>query len=115
MAANESKLGLLHEKVAEILIEAMEGDILPGYEDDETGEVVPPKKIPPSAALITAATQFLKNNNITCAPSQDNKLGELEEAMKARQQARAKRMKATAADFDVAAEDMSFLQGMPVN
>jgi len=112
-AASESKLGELHNKVAEVLIEAMEGDTLPGYTDDETGEEVPPRKLPPSAALIQAATKFLKDNNISCAPSEDNKLGELEQAMRERQKAREARRQASKADFAAAEQDAGFLTGLP--
>lgn len=84
MAANESKLGSLHDIVADTLLEALKGEVLPGYIDPETGEEVPEKRLPPSAAIIAAATKFLKDNNITCAPSEDNSLGELQQIMEAR-------------------------------
>jgi hypothetical protein len=76
MAADERTLGGLHEKVTEALNQALDGDVIPGYTEvnEATGEVtqVPDRKLPPSAAIIAAATKFLKDNNITCAPSEDN-------------------------------------------
>lgn len=98
MAATEKRLGELHQKVAEVLIEALEGEVLPGYTDPETEEVIPDKKLAPSAAIIAAATKFLKDNEITCAPSENNALGELERKMAER---RAKRQ-ANVVDFDEA-------------
>lgn len=108
MAADETALGDLHTKVAEVLTLALDGEELPGFTDPDTGEVVPPKKLAPSAAIIAAATKFLKDNNITCAPAQDNALGELEKKMRAR---KAKRVNNT--DLANATEGMSFLAGLP--
>lgn len=88
MAATEKRLGELHAKIAEVLIEALDGEVLPGYTDPETGEVFPDKRMLPSAAVIGAATKFLKDNEITCQPSESNALGELQRKMEAR---RAKR------------------------
>lgn len=73
MAANEDFLGLLHDATAQALMNKLKGTPILDENGDETGEV-----IPPSAADIQAAAKFLKDNNITCAPSQDNKMGELE-------------------------------------
>jgi hypothetical protein len=109
MAADEKVLGELHTAVAKVLTEALKGQELPGYFDPETSQEVPGQTLPPSAAIIAAATKFLKDNNITCAPSKDNALGELEEAMKAR---RAKRI-ASKTDMRVATEDMAFMNGLP--
>jgi len=108
MAADEKVLGSLHDAVANVLIIAMKGREVPGYTDEETGEVYPPTIIPPSAAEIQAATKFLKDNNITCAPADDNKLGELEQIMADR-----KRSRASKADLRDAVEHTSFLQGLP--
>lgn len=108
MAANESKLGALHDKVADVLTKALDGQQLPtGEQDDDGNEIM--QTMEPSAAIITSAIQFLKNNNITCTPAQDNKLGELEEKLKAR---RAK-LKPGASDFAAAKEQVGFLSGLP--
>lgn len=100
MAASETRLGALHEKVTEVLMVALDGEVLPGYEDGDT--VIPDKVIPPSAAIIAAATKFLKDNEITCVPSENNALGELEQKMAAR---RARR--GNVIDFDAAAQAAS--------
>lgn len=62
MAATESALGELHDALAKTLTD------LVGVET-------------PSAAVLAVAAKFLKDNNITCAPSTDNALGELEAAI----------------------------------
>lgn len=105
MAASENKLGKLHEKVAEVLLDALDGELLPGY--GEGDEAVPEKRIPPSAAIIAAATKFLKDNEITCTPAENNALGELEARMAAR---RAKRS-GNVVDFQAAQEAASFMAG----
>lgn len=92
MAATEDKLGALHVKVADVLIEALDGEELPGYEEEgPDGEVVvvPPKRMLPSAAIIAAATKFLKDNEITCTPSENNSLGRLKELAEERRNKRA--------------------------
>lgn len=107
MSATEKRLGELHAKVAEVLIDALEGEELPGYTDPETDEVIEPKKIAPSAAIIAAATKFLKDNEITCQPSENNALGELEKKMAERRQRRA----ANVVDFDEAKANAGFMLG----
>lgn len=112
MAADETVLGKMHDAVANVFIEALEGTTLPGYSttDDEGNKIeVPAQKMLPSAAILQAATKFLKDNNITCAPAPDNALGALEQKMKDRKAATAARR----ADFIVASEDMSFTAGLP--
>lgn len=108
MSATEKRLGELHEKVAEVLIDALDGEELPGYTDPETEEVVPAKRLAPSAAIIAAATKFLKDNEITCVVSDSNALGALEARMAER---RAKRASATKVDFDEAKEASTFRFG----
>ena len=105
MAATEKRLGELHLKVTEVLIEALDGEELPGYEDPETGEVMAAKRIPASAAVIAAATKFLKDNEITCVRDQGNALGELEAKMEERR----KRRSAKVIDFDEARKDAEFM------
>lgn len=111
MAASESKLGALHEKVAEVLMEALDGDVIPGYteENPATGEVteVPDRRLPASAAIIAAATKFLKDNNITCAPSDDNKVGDLVNRLKEKQKAKVSRF-----EIQDAKADMHFMGGL---
>lgn len=111
MAATEKKLGLLHEKVADVLIEALEGDLIPGYteENPATGEIteVPDRRLPASAAIIAAATKFLKDNAITCTPSEENALGALESKLKERQARRASKF-----ELRDAAKDAGFMSGL---
>lgn len=112
MAATETALGALHVKVTEVLTEALDGDTIPGYTEtnEATGEVteVPDRKLPPSAAIIAAATKFLKDNNITCAPSDNNAVGGLVEKLKAKQKLKASRL-----EMADAKHDMGFLTGLP--
>ena len=103
MAASESKLGALHEKVADVLLTALDGELLPGY--GEGDDAVPDKVIPPSAAIIAAATKFLKDNEITCTPAENNALGELEAKMAARRSKRSGNI----VDFGAAHEAASFM------
>lgn len=105
MAASETRLGALHEKVTEVLLNALDGEVLPGY--GEGDEAVPEKVIPPSAAIIAAATKFLKDNEITCVPAENNALGELEAKMAAR---RAKRA-GNVIDFNDAAANAAGMVG----
>ncbi|AXN53733.1 small terminase [Sphingomonas phage Scott] len=112
MAASETALGALHVKVTEVLTEALDGDTIPGYTEvnEATGEVteVPDRKLPPSAAIIAAATKFLKDNNITCAPSEDNAVGDLVNKLREKQKLKASRL-----EMRDAKADMGFLSGLP--
>lgn len=111
MAADESALGALHNQVAEVLSSMLRGTDLPTGEFDDAGaEIV--QVAPPASNLIVAAIQFLKNNNITCTPSKDNALGELEGIMAARA-AKAAAAKASRADLIAATEATQFAQGLP--
>lgn len=72
MPASERKLGSLHEAVADALTEQVQG-----YEEpvlNEEGQVIASKLIKPSPSLLTAAIAFLKNNNITADPEQNEAL-----------------------------------------
>jgi hypothetical protein len=112
MAANEGALGDLHNKVAEVLIDALDGQTIPEITDEEGTVIQPETRMPVSAAHITAAIQFLKNNNITCAPSEDNAMGRLTDKMKERQARREARTKgANVVDFDAARESATFIGG----
>lgn len=109
MAADENKLSALHDAVASALALAMQGREIPGYTDEETGEEFPATFLPPSAAEIQAATKFLKDNNITCAPAKDNALGELEEIMARR---KTKLRAVGGIDLADATEQTRFTQGL---
>lgn len=105
MAANETKLGQLHDLVADALIQKVKGSVILDEEGVEVG------KMEPTAADLQAAAKFLKDNQITCAPSDDNKMGELAAAVAEKNQRRANR-RATRQDLDGAIQDASFLKGL---
>lgn len=105
MAASEGKLSTLHDKVAEVLLEAMDGQVIPG--DENTPDI----KLAPSAAILQVAAKFLKDNNITSAPSDDNALGQLRNKVEERRKARELRT----SDLTIAKEDMSFMKGLPLD
>ena len=109
MAASEKKLGILHEKLADVFTELLDGVVI-GV-DEETGEET---RLPPSAAILTAVNQFLKNNDITCAPDESNAIGKLKAKQDERAAARAAR-KQEQADREAALEGGSFLSGLPMN
>lgn len=79
--ADAGVLGGLHELVTRAFIKKVQERIVvkTGREGETFEEVVEP-----SAAELAAAVTFLKNNNITCAPSEDNAVGELRKLMDAR-------------------------------
>lgn len=108
MAANEDLLGKLHSAVANVLLEAMKGQTLPGY-SDEDGNEVEAQVLPPSASVMTVAAKFLKDNNITCEPSDDNELGALAAVM-SRRQAGLRNLDKT--DREAITADTKFLGGL---
>jgi hypothetical protein len=106
MAASEKVLAKLHEAVAKALLDAMEGD---SYEvEGEDGEETEVKHIPPSAAIIQAATKFLKDNNVTCTPADDNALGDLQKKMEEKRKLRT----AKPIDLEDATAQSTFLNGL---
>jgi len=111
MAASEDALGNLHDKVANTLNRLLDGTVMPDYVDPETEETVEGQRLEPSSAILTASIQFLKNNNITCAPSDDNALGELKKKMEARQERRKNKTRPEPTDLDAATRDMGWQMG----
>lgn len=105
MAANEDKLGKLHDFVAEALIKKVQGAPI----TDEEGNVV--GTMEPTAADLQAAAKFLKDNNITCAPSDDNRMGELEAALAERNKRRLNR-RAQRQELNEAQHEAGFLRGL---
>lgn len=85
MSASEKQLADLHAQLARVMATALEGTPVEGYEDPETGEYVEGTTIPPSASVMTVVAKFLKDNEITCRPDEDNELGELQRLMEERQ------------------------------
>lgn len=108
--ASEGKLGALHDKLADVFAEMLDGVVIGQEEDPDTGEVVE-TRMPPSAAILTAVNQFLKNNNITCVPDASNSTGKLAEKAAQRAEAREAR-RASNADKLAAQADAGFLTGL---
>lgn len=65
--ASEKALVGLHGRLAEVLKEALSDKF-----DQETGE-----KLPPNAAILNVARQFLKDNKIEAMPAKGSPLGNL--------------------------------------
>lgn len=94
--ATEDQLAVLHGKVAETMTAALDQSdkanaLLIKYSGHkfEEGESLPTdimkfledtREVNPS--LLTSATKFLKDNNISCDAADDEKLSELEERLK---------------------------------
>lgn len=66
--ADEKALGSLHGKLAEVLQQAITED----YGTDEEG-----RKIPPPAAILNVARQFLKDNKIEAVAAPGTPLSDL--------------------------------------
>jgi ABC-type uncharacterized transport system substrate-binding protein len=79
--ANEELLGKLHSLVTNTFIHKVQVRAVTRMDKD--GNAVE-ETIEPSSSDLAAAVAFLKNNNITCAPNDDNALGELQKLMDAR-------------------------------
>ncbi len=105
MAASEDKLGALHEAVTRALIEGVTPTVIPGVEGE--ADVV----LPPSAAMLAAAAKFLKDNSISCAPSEDNEMGELQRRLEEKNDRRTAR-KAERAELLEAGREAGFLRGL---
>ena len=107
MAAAESILGTLHEKLAETYLDLLEGR--PIY--NEAGEEV--GRMPLQAAELQAINKFLKDNDITCAPDDSGRLAEIETKLRERNERRGLRRAARAASMDELAEaGGGFLSGL---
>ena len=76
MAASETKLGALHEAVANALTEQVLG-----YEETTDSGT---KRVRPGPALLSAAIAYLKNNNITADAEDNEALRNLGQALAAR-------------------------------
>jgi hypothetical protein len=66
--ADEKALGSLHGKLAEVLKDALSQD----YMDPDTGV-----KLPPPAAILNVARQFLKDNKIEAIAAEGSPLADL--------------------------------------
>jgi len=103
MAASDQQLGALHKKLTEVLSEALDGQVVEGYEDPETGEVEEEMRIPPSASVMTVVAKFLKDNEITCDVEQNDQLSEMRDKLLA------KTNRLTAADKSSIADAANFM------
>ena len=90
--ATEDQLAILHRKVAETMTDALDqadiaARLLAKHKDEDLPKGIVRfledcREINPS--LLTSATKFLKDNNISCDPAEDSAVGELEERLKKR-------------------------------
>jgi len=94
--ATESQLATLHGKVAEVMTAALDqsdraANLLDKYRSEsfKEGDKLPAdilrfledtKEVNPS--LLTSATKFLKDNNISCDASEDSRVSELQEKLR---------------------------------
>ena len=91
--ATEDQLAKLHNRVAETMIAALDqadraAHLLIKYTVDEETELPSDvrkfledsQEVNPS--LLTSATKFLKDNNISCDPAEDEHLSDLESRLK---------------------------------
>lgn len=77
-AATETKLGKLHDKVADVMLNALETyDEVNEKAQASADEETPFIPLEPSAALLGAITKFLKDNEITCNTDESQKLSGL--------------------------------------
>lgn len=101
MAATESKLGKLHERMADVMSGALEQHELEqeAYkaaierateEDDLSLMPLSAPAINPS--LLSVMERFLSNNKITCVPEEGNAMGDLEQKLEAKKQRRLKQV-----------------------
>ena len=65
--ATEKALGVVHARLAEVLKDALQDKF-----DSETGD-----KLPPNAAILNVARQFLKDNKIEAMPAHGTPLHSL--------------------------------------
>lgn len=66
--ATEGRLGDLHNKIAEVMISALDN-----IASDDEAELNP--------ALLSVMVRFLDSNKVTCAPEAGNSMGELEQRL----------------------------------
>lgn len=85
--ASDKRLGLIHNLTAEWALSLLDGTATEEVIDAQ-GEIKL-RKVRPSAAEMAIVRAFLKDNNITCAPSDDNALGRLQQKLAEKQGRRA--------------------------
>ena len=94
-AASESKLGSLHNKMAEVMgnaldqlelqQEAYKKAVETAIEEDNP-EAMPAAEPNLNPALLSVIARFLDSNKITCVPEAGNTMGELERKLAAKRE-----------------------------
>lgn len=94
--ATEEQLAILHKKVAETMTDALDqadvaARLIIKYKDGELPDDVVrflenAREVNPS--LLTSATKFLKDNNISCDPEESSEVKDLEARLKAKRQSK---------------------------
>lgn len=77
--ATLSALGALHEKLALVMSEALDGE---SFVDEETGETTSFKATNP--ALFTAVAKFLKDNDVVAIPETEDAVTQLRDQLEKR-------------------------------
>lgn len=74
-AASESELGLLHNKIAKVMVRALDQfeQAQDAFDPQVEGSILPE----PNASLLSVMTKFLNDNKITCAPEESESVSEL--------------------------------------
>lgn len=100
MAATEGKLGKLHEKLAEVMGNALDQHEIEqrAYEAavQHSEEMEDPALLPLSApnlnpSLLSVIERFLGTNKITCVPEEGNAMGDLEQKLAAKKERKQRR------------------------
>ena len=79
--ATEDKMNELHGKVATVLCEIVDHKSAPVTFDEEGNTIVGEEEFDVSPAMVSAATKFLKDNQITCDVEQDQNLSRLKDTL----------------------------------
>jgi hypothetical protein len=77
--ASINALGALHEKLAMVMSEALDGE---SFVDEETGETTSFKATNP--ALFTAVAKFLKDNDVVAIPETEDAVTQLRDQLEKR-------------------------------
>ena len=90
--ASDTKLGLLHSRVAEVMLNALTSAdtaaiLLETFRDQLPTEVIAYLSIQTDVnpALLQAVTKFLKDNDITCQIAEDENMTELQQRLAEKQ------------------------------
>ncbi len=73
-AASESKLGTLHDKLADCFTQALDGEVVISGDGEEV-------VLPPSPQMLNSCRAFLKDNDIIAIPTEDNRVGNLDKKL----------------------------------